>query len=156
MAESELPNDLRLWIEETADGRLIQATRRPGGARREAWYVDIEKKNGEVEELFLRLDRSLRSETGDPYSSLRETEVYLALQNTSVPVPAIHGVLKSPQAVLSDRIDGDTWFSQIQDPESSSPWPRTLCTILRPSTGLIRTASTFQPWGQCPPHERAP
>ena len=59
MAESELPNDLRLWIEETADGRLIQATRRPGGARREAWYVDIEKKNGEVEELFLRLDRSL-------------------------------------------------------------------------------------------------
>ena len=117
MAESELPNDLNLWIEETADGRLIQATRRPGGARREAWYVDIEKKNGEVEELFLRLDRSLRSETGDPYSSLRETEVYLALQNTSVPVPAIHGVLKSPQAVLSDRIGGDTWFSQIQDPD---------------------------------------
>jgi aminoglycoside phosphotransferase (APT) family kinase protein len=114
MSENVLPPRIRSWVESAGGGRLIKADRRPGGGRREAWFVDLARPDGSTAELFLRLDRG----TGDhPYSTLRETEVYLALQNTSVPVPRIEGVHERPQAVLSERARGETWFSRIQDPQ---------------------------------------
>lgn len=115
-SENQLPPELEEWIEQAAGGRLSKADRRPGGARREAWFVDLERPDGSTEGLFLRLDRTRRAAGGDPYSTLRETEVYQALEPTSVPVPRILGVLEEPQAVLSERARGETWFSRIRDP----------------------------------------
>lgn len=116
-SENTLPRPIEEWAATVAGGRLKKADRRPGGGRREAWFVDFELPDGSVAEWFLRLDRSTRVDSGDPYSTLRETDVYLALQDTAIPVPRIHGVHERPQAVLSDRSDGETWFSRIRDPE---------------------------------------
>ena len=115
--ENELPPEIEAWVEEAGLGKLVQADRRPGGGRREAWFVDLERQDGSRAELFLRLDRTHRVDEGDPYSTLRETDVYLALQDTPIPVPRIYGVHETPQAVLSERASGETWFSRIRDKE---------------------------------------
>ncbi len=116
-SENELPPEIEDWLGSLGRGRLAAAVRRPGGGRREAWFVDFEQQDGSVEELFLRLDRSTRADDGDPYSTKRETDVYLALQETDLPVPRIHAVHDAPEAVLSDRSEGETWFSRIRDPD---------------------------------------
>ncbi|MGO9876787.1 MAG: phosphotransferase family protein [Acidimicrobiia bacterium] len=112
-----LPDDLIDWIEEVAGGRLTLADRRPGGARKEAWFVDIALPDGSVDELFLRYDRSDPDETADPWTLRREATVYLALQDTEVPVPRVLAVHPSHQAMLSVRLGGENWFSHIAGAE---------------------------------------
>ena len=116
-SENELPGEIRSWLESLGKGRLVDADRRPGGGRREAWFVDFEAPTGDREELFMRLDRSAGVGSQDPYDTRRETDVFLALHETALPIPRIHAVFDSPQAVLSDRSLGETWFSRIRDPE---------------------------------------
>ncbi len=115
-ADLALPAQLARWIERTTGGALARAERRPGGGRREAWFVDVKWPSGETAELFLRLDRSSRAEKGDVYDTLREAQIYQALHGAGMPVPRVLGVHASPQAVLSERVSGETWFSRISDP----------------------------------------
>jgi aminoglycoside phosphotransferase (APT) family kinase protein len=110
-----LPGDLVEWIEHTAGGRLAAADRRPGGGRKEAWFVDIARPDGAVDELFLRYDRSDPEKTADPWTLHREATVYLALQDSDVPVPRVLGVHTTHQAMLSLRLSGENWFSRIAD-----------------------------------------
>jgi aminoglycoside phosphotransferase (APT) family kinase protein len=112
-----LPHDLIRWIEEVAGGRVTHADRRPGGARKEAWFVDVTLPDDRVDELFLRYDRSDPSETRDPWTLHREATVYLALQDTEVPVPRVLAVHPVHQAMLSVRLAGENWFSRITDAE---------------------------------------
>lgn len=112
-----LPDDLVAWVEEVGGGRVRTAERRPGGARKEAWFVDLERTDGTVASLFLRYDRSDPTLTSDPWTLQREATVYLALQDGPVPVPRVLGVHPVQQAMLSERVEGETWFSRIADPE---------------------------------------
>src|SRR5205823_3111267 len=80
-----LPADLVAWIEDIAGGRVTRVDRQPGGARKEAWFVDTQGATGEVDELFLRYDRTDPAKTGDPWTLHREATVYLALQDCEVP-----------------------------------------------------------------------
>lgn len=116
-SENELPGEIIEWLASAGPGRLVDVDRRPGGARREAWFVDFERGDGSVAELFLRLDRTGGLDEDDPYDTRRETDVYLALHDTEIPVPRIHAVHPTLPAVLSDRSEGETWFSRIQDPD---------------------------------------
>ncbi|WP_197515381.1 phosphotransferase family protein [Mycobacterium sp. E1747] len=93
----------------------MRAQRRPGGGRREAWLVDVERDNGAVEPLFLRFDNSNPAHTGDPFTLNREARFYAALQGTDVPVPRLIACHPKLQAVLCSRIDGETWFSRLKD-----------------------------------------
>jgi aminoglycoside phosphotransferase (APT) family kinase protein len=111
-----LPDDLIGWIESIAGGRVTRVDRQPGGARKEAWFVDLERASGEVDELFLRYDRSDPAKTGDPWTLHREAAVYLALQGSEVPVPRVIGVHEIHQAMLCARVTGQNWFSRITDP----------------------------------------
>jgi aminoglycoside phosphotransferase (APT) family kinase protein len=111
-----LPEDLIAWIEEVGGGRVTVADRRPGGARKEAWFVDLEKPDGTVLSSFLRYDRSDPARTKDPWTLHREATVYLALQDGPVPVPRVLGVHPVHQAMLSERVSGENWFSRIADP----------------------------------------
>jgi aminoglycoside phosphotransferase (APT) family kinase protein len=112
---SDLPAEIRTWIEDCAGGPVTAARRQPGGARKEAWFVDVAGAEGPAE-LFLRYDRTDPTRTGDPWTIQREGEVYLALQDTAVRVPRVLGVHPTAQAMLSERVSGGTWFSQIADP----------------------------------------
>jgi aminoglycoside phosphotransferase (APT) family kinase protein len=110
-----LPGPLRAWIEDRSEGQIVVAQRRPGGGRREAWVVDVRRRTGEQVPLFLRYDRSDPRVTGDPFTLHREARFYLALRGTPVPVPGIVAVHDAEQAILSQRVDGETWFSRLRD-----------------------------------------
>ena len=109
-----LPADLVSWVEEVGGGRLKLADRKPGGTRKEAWFVDLERPDGSVATCFLRYDRSDPAQTKDPWTLHREATVYLALQDGPVPVPRVIGVHPVHQAMLSDRVVGENWFSLIE------------------------------------------
>ncbi len=111
-----LPEDLLAWVEEVGGGRVSAADRRPGGARKEAWFVDLETPNGAGVSVFLRYDRSDPARTKDPWTLHREATVYLALQDGPVPVPRVLGVHPLHQAMLCERVSGENWFSRIADP----------------------------------------
>ena len=112
-----LPEDLIAWIEEIGGGRLVSATRQPGGARKEAWFVEVERSPDGVVPLFLRYDRSDPARTADPWTLHREARVYVALQGSAVLVPSVLGVHPTRQAMLSERVTGQNWFSRITDPD---------------------------------------
>jgi aminoglycoside phosphotransferase (APT) family kinase protein len=110
-----LPDGIVSWIEAVTGGRLVGADRRPGGARKEAWFVDVRRPGGDIDGLFLRLDRADPS-PGDPWSVRREAVVYRALQDSEVPLPRLLAVHPDREAMLSERVTGDNWFSRISDP----------------------------------------
>lgn len=112
-----LAPELVAWIEASAGGRLVNAKRQPGGARKEAWFVDVEEGDGAVAPLFLRYDRSDPSKTSDPWTLHREASVYVALQGSGVLVPRVIAVHPTLQAMLSERLNGQNWFSRIVDPD---------------------------------------
>jgi aminoglycoside phosphotransferase (APT) family kinase protein len=102
------------WIEETTAGRVTAAKRVPGGASREAWFVDVEC-DGDVRPLFLRYSRTPQPPTSIFHSLHVEAEVFLALQDTDVTVPRTLAVHPVEEALLSERVSGDTWFYRIRD-----------------------------------------
>ena len=111
-----LPDELLAWLEEVGGGRVVLAERMPGGARKEAWFIDLAGPDGAVTPYFLRYDRSDPAVTKDPWTLHREATVYLALQDGPVPVPRVLGVHPVHQAMLSERVEGGSWFSRITDP----------------------------------------
>jgi aminoglycoside phosphotransferase (APT) family kinase protein len=125
-----LPHDLITWIEEIGGGRLARADRKQGGARKEAWFVDIGQPDGSQAELFLRYDRSDPRVTKDPWTLHREATVYLALQETAVPVPRVLGVHRTHQAMLCERLTGENWFSLIKDGDEREETARDFITKL--------------------------
>jgi aminoglycoside phosphotransferase (APT) family kinase protein len=114
-AAFELSDEIVAWIETVAAGRVTACDRKPGGARKEAWFVDVQQADGSTAELFLRYDRTDPSVTADPWTLHREAGIYLALQDTEVPVPRVVGVHATHQAMLSERLIGENWFSRIAD-----------------------------------------
>ncbi|HZP29061.1 MAG TPA: phosphotransferase family protein [Acidimicrobiia bacterium] len=111
-----LPDDLVAWIGAVAGGAVVSLDRKPGGGRKEAWFVDVEvDSTKERRELFLRYDRSDPSRTGDPWTLRREATVYLALQGTEVRVPTVVAVHPQHQAMVTERLQGENWFSRIAD-----------------------------------------
>lgn len=110
-----LPAALTAWIEEVAGGRVAVACRRPGGGRREAWSVDVQHPDGSVAELFLRRDATQPGANGDPFTLDREARFYAALQGTGVPVPRLVGSHPQVQAILTERVPGEAWFSLLRD-----------------------------------------
>ena len=118
-ADVELPGEICGWVSDLGGGRLVRVNRVPGGARKEAWLVDVERPDGSIAELFLRYDRTDPQETVDPWTLHREASVYLALQHTDVLVPRVLGVHPVHQAMLSERLIGGNWFSRITDAEEA-------------------------------------
>ena len=125
-----LPDDLVAWIEEVGGGRVVLADRMPGGARKEAWFIDVEDSEEAVRSYFLRYDRSDPARTKDPWTLHREATVYLALQDGPVPVPRVFGVHPVYQAMLSERVQGGNWFSRITDPSEQEATARDFMTKL--------------------------
>ncbi|WP_194840032.1 MULTISPECIES: phosphotransferase family protein [Aeromicrobium] len=127
---TDLSADILSWVEESLGGKITYADRQPGGGRREAWYVDVETPDGQVRELFLRYDRTDREAAGDPFTLQDEAKYFLALQDSAVPVPKIYAVHPVEQAIVSSRVPGKAWFSQLRDEEQRLAIAREFMTIL--------------------------
>lgn len=111
-----LPDEIVRWIEDETGGTVTATNRVPGGASREAWFVDV-RRDRAVDELFLRYSRAARPEETIFHPLGVEAEVFLALQDTDVTVPRTLAVHPVHEAMLSERVPGETWFYRIQDPD---------------------------------------
>jgi aminoglycoside phosphotransferase (APT) family kinase protein len=116
MAELMLDDEVRAWIESATGSRLVHATRIPGGGTREGWFVDVESGDG-VQHVFLRYSPVALPDNTGFHSLAVEAAVVRALSPTPVPVAGIIAVHPAREAVLMERIEGDTWFSRIKDPD---------------------------------------
>ena len=125
-----LPDQLVAWVEEVGGGRLVKADRKPGGARKEAWFIDLERTDGNVAELFLRYDASDPLVTKDPWTLQRESTVYVALADSDVPVPRVIGVHHELGAMVTERHSGESWFGRITDPAEREDVARDFMTKL--------------------------
>src|ERR1700712_4977826 len=114
---STLSSDMLAWVEDVLGATITSVDRRPGGGRREAWFVDVTYADGSARELFLRYDRSDPAATGDPFTLSREAAFFSALAGSAVPAPPISAVHPVEQAILAERVAGETWFSKLKDPE---------------------------------------
>lgn len=128
--ESGLPEELLDWAGRLGGGNVAHAVRRPGGARKEAWFVDVVGPTGVRRELFLRYERTRPGAPFDPWSLRREANVYMALQGGPVPVPHVLGVHPEYPAMLAERLVGENWFSRITDPTEATTTARSFIASL--------------------------
>ena len=98
------------------DRACADASANHGGVADLQFVLDLEAADGAASFLFLRYDRSDPARTKDPWTLHREATVYLALQDSAVPVPRVLGVHPVHQAMVSERVQGGNWFSRIVDP----------------------------------------
>src|ERR1700712_1524172 len=112
---STLSSDMLTWVEDVLGATITSVDRRPGGGRREAWFVDVQYADGATRELFLRYDRADPSATGDPFTLSREAAFFSAMAGSAVPAPQIYAVHPKEQAILAERVAGETWFSRLKD-----------------------------------------
>ena len=113
----DLADDIREWIEMVTSSRLVFANRIPGGGTREGWFVDLEASSGAVTKLFLRYSPTAMPANTAFLPLATEAQVVWALGLTDVPVAKIIAVHPDREAVLMERVAGDTWFYRITDPD---------------------------------------
>ncbi len=148
-----LPSAITSWLRDVTRARHVRARRRPGGGRRQAWFVDAECADGSVEPLFLRFDASDPAETGDPFTLDREARFCAALQDTDVPVPRLVASHPERQAVLCGRVEGETWFSRLKDESARLAIAREfmskLAALHRVDPALVRIDEPRGPLRSC-------
>src|ERR1700684_3510555 len=110
-----LDEDIVSWVEQVTGMPLAAANRIPGGGTRQGWFVDLRAPDGSMVERFLRY--SPEPESSAFHSLGAEAEVVRALGAASATVAAVHAVHPAREAVLLERVAGDTWFYRIKDPE---------------------------------------
>ncbi|SEG88556.1 Phosphotransferase enzyme family protein [Thermomonospora echinospora] len=136
------------WMAGAVRGKIVSFERRPGGGRREAWFVDAETADGTRLELFLRYDRGRADEAEDPFTLQNEARYFLALQDSAVPVPRIHAVHPTEQAILAERVPGQTWFSRLRGEAQR-------LSIAREFMGILAALHAVDPRRVLPP-DRSP
>jgi aminoglycoside phosphotransferase (APT) family kinase protein len=146
-----LPADLLDWVGEVAGGTVTAANRVPGGASREAWFVDVERAEGDTLPLFVRYSRRPTPADSAFHSLRTEAEIFAALQETDVTVPRTYGVHPVHEAMLAERVSGQTWFARIRGPDEqvrvAQDFIRNLAALHRldpatltlPSLGPVKT-----------------
>lgn len=112
----EIPADLRQWIAEMTGTDVVEVRQVPGGASRQAWFVDA-GTGARSRALFLRYDPR-EADPGSAFHPLQvEAEIMAELHRHGVTVPRVIAAHPTLQAVLLERVGGDTWFRLIQDPD---------------------------------------
>jgi aminoglycoside phosphotransferase (APT) family kinase protein len=108
----ELPGELKRWIEATAGGPAVRIERRHAGGAREGWWVDV-RRDGRIEELFLRRDAGNGPLSGTRYSLPREARTIQALRDSGVIVPEVLGIHEVERATLMRRVPGEADFRRV-------------------------------------------
>jgi aminoglycoside phosphotransferase (APT) family kinase protein len=114
MNATMLDADIVSWVEQVTGMPLARANRIPGGGVRQGWFVDLRAPDGSTVERFLRYSPEPESSAFHPLAA--EAEVVRALGAAGANVAAVHAVHPTREAVLLDRIAGDTWFYRIKGP----------------------------------------
>jgi aminoglycoside phosphotransferase (APT) family kinase protein len=113
---SDLGASVTGWIEQVADGEVIDAAQVSGGGRT-GFTVDVEARDGTTRSLFLQ--RGGRGGVGSFMGFAREAEVYRALEPLGIPIPHVWGVDEELDVFLVARAPGVTWFQAPRDPATA-------------------------------------
>lgn len=112
---TQIPADLQAWIAEVTGAGQIALEQVSGGASRQAWFVDLDAGTDGAQQLFLRYDPR-EPRPGSAFHSLQvEAAIIAELHRHGVQVPRVIAAHPSAQAVLMDRVAGETWFRLIKD-----------------------------------------
>ena len=95
----------------------MHADRIPGGGTREGWFIDLESADGTVSNLFLRYTPTAMPDNTAFHSLATEAQVVRALGSSDVPVARIVAIHPEREAVVMERVDPDTWFYRIREPD---------------------------------------
>ncbi len=109
-----IPDEIRAWISEVTGAHRVDTKQVSGGASRQAWFVDAETDAG-PRELFLRYDPREPTAGGAFHPLQIEAEIIAELHRHGVQVPQVLAAHPVAQAVLMERVGGDTWFRLIKD-----------------------------------------
>jgi aminoglycoside phosphotransferase (APT) family kinase protein len=112
-----LPVDVISWVEEVTGGSVTNTDRVPGGATREAWYVDVTTADGRLRPLFIRFSSAPLPKRSAFHPLAVEAEVMMALRGAGIAVPDVLAVHPTREAILAERVEGQTWFYRITDPD---------------------------------------
>ena len=96
---------LRIWVENTIGGRVVETTRPPVGGSRELYLVDLEHTDGSVHQLVVRCEAG-GSFAGTEVSPSKEAVVYRALEDTAVPAPRVFALADDGAALVMERVPG--------------------------------------------------
>lgn len=107
----DLPDGVTDWVASVGEGTITCLERHV--ARREAWVVDVRRKDGTVLEGFLRIDRD--PQPGNPWSLRKEARIVEALGPSPVPVPALLGWNDQPALALFERAPGRSDLDKVDD-----------------------------------------
>ena len=107
-----IPAELRAWIADVTGAQHISLEQVPGGASRQAWFVDADNQS-----LFLRYDPRAPKPGGAFHPLQVEAEIMAELHRHGVTVPRVLAAHPVDQAVLLERVGGETWFRLIKDPD---------------------------------------
>lgn len=111
-----LPDDVLDWIASVNGGTVINAERIPGGGTREGWFVDLDV-DGTPAEVFLRYSAEALPPTSAFHKLSTEAQVVSALGSAGAAVAQVIAVHPDREAVLLNRVPGETWFYRIKDPD---------------------------------------
>jgi aminoglycoside phosphotransferase (APT) family kinase protein len=112
-----LDADIIRWIESQTGSAVVGTNRIPGGGSREGWLIDVAGSDGSTVPLFLRYSPVALPAASAFHRLATEAEVIRGLAPTDVPVAAVLAVHPAREAVLMERVEGDTWFYRINDPD---------------------------------------
>jgi aminoglycoside phosphotransferase (APT) family kinase protein len=113
-----LARGIREWVGEAVDGEISRLERLPGGNRRQAWIVDVDK-DGTLTQFFLRVD-GVELIANDPYTLRREAGIYHGLSGAGLRIPRLIAVHPSAKAMLTQYMEGSNTFYDIADPQEKA------------------------------------
>ncbi len=140
------------WIGKVTGGRDVKAELASTGGRT-GFRVDVTKE-GQALALFLQQGREAGLGSFSPLT--REAEVFRALEKLGVKVAHVWGVDGDLNVILTDRLDGITWFQEPADKDAQvkiaqdfivqiARWHSTPASELDlPSFKPVRTAAEHQ------------
>ncbi|WP_046317938.1 phosphotransferase family protein [Mycobacterium sp. UM_Kg1] len=108
--------EIRQWIAEVTGADRVESRQVSGGASRQAWFVDV-TSGAQTQELFLRYDPKPADPGGAFHPLQVEAEIMAELHRHGVTVPRVVAAHPVQQAVLLERVGGQTWFRLIKDPD---------------------------------------
>lgn len=110
--QPRLPEHLAEWIATTTGGAVARADRLPGGNRRQAWLVDIDRHGGDRQRLFLRYEEPDPALEDDYFVLAREAGFYRALSDTDVAIPRFVGLHPSGRAMMTAGAAGSSSYAR--------------------------------------------
>ena len=92
---------VRAWLERELGGTVVAFDRQPRW--RPAWFADV-SRDGRLHRYYVRGSRG--GNFLEMITLAQEADVNRVLLKHGVPVPAVHGMIDDPPAIVMDRLPG--------------------------------------------------